>query len=94
MEVQDHVVPFAAEADAECQVVPQACKAARTGRDDDIVQCGMVADDRRGRRLDEVGQVRVGQRRSKRADERGREDDVADEAQSHHQHAHGRDYKP
>jgi hypothetical protein len=42
----------------------------------------VAVNDRCGRRFDEVGEVRVGQMPPQRADERGREDDVPDQAQA------------
>ena len=45
---------------AEREIVEQTAEAAPAWRDDDLVQMGIVEDDRRCGRLDDIGQVRVG----------------------------------
>ncbi len=50
----------------------------RTRRDDQFVDIGIVLDDRRRGRLDEVRDVGLGKAPAERANGRRREDDVAD----------------
>ena len=59
--------------------------AARTRRDDQLVDIGVVLDDRGGGRLDEIRDVRVGKASADGANGRCREDDIADLAQAHEQ---------
>ena len=59
--------------------------AARARRDDDLVEMRVAGDDRRGRGLDEIGELRVGKPPAQRVNGRRREDDVADLAQANEQ---------
>ena len=61
---------------------------ARPLGDDDVVDVRVVANDRFGGRLDEIGDARVGKAPPERRDGRRREDDVADQAQPDEQNLH------
>ena len=77
---------------AELDVVADPLPAPGARGQDDLVQAGVVPHDRGRRRLDEVGQMRIRPGATQRPDDRRGEDHVADQAQTHDQHAHGRDY--
>lgn len=53
-----------------------------------------MTDDGGSRRLDQIAEVRSRERPTKSAQDRRGEHDVADEPQSHDEHAHGGDYRP
>ena len=88
MEVDDEIEARRAQAPREREVVDEPSQPARALGDDDRVEMRVVPDDRRGRRLDEIGDVRVGKAAPEGRDGGRREDDVADEAQPDEQNLH------
>ena len=92
MQVEHEVIPVTPEPTAEREVVADAPPPAGAWREDDVVQCGVVTDDRRRGQLNQIGQVRIGPGPTERPDDRSGEDHVADQAQPNEQDAHGGDY--
>jgi hypothetical protein len=82
MKVDRHVEASAAEPASHGQVVAHAAKPRALRHDDDLVEMRIAGNDRRGRRLDEIGDVCVGETVPKRPDARRRQRDVAEKAKS------------
>ena len=61
VKINHEVVTARAQPPRECGIVAHAAPAFRPRRDDHLVQMRIVQDDRRGRRLDDVSEVRVGE---------------------------------
>ncbi len=70
------------------QVVGDARPAARPLDDDDLVEVRVVANDRLGGGLDEIGEAGVRESLAERGDGRRREHHVADQAQPDEQNVH------
>ena len=82
VEIDGEIEAHRAEPPAERDVADEPARPADARRDDDFVQMRIALDDRRGGRLDDVGEVRVGKSIAQRADGRRREHDVADFTQA------------
>jgi hypothetical protein len=76
MEIDGDVVPLSPQPAAESKIAEQAAHAARARRDDDLVQMGVAGDNRRGRRLDDIADVRVREPLAQRMYGGGGEGDV------------------
>ena len=90
MQIDRDVEAFAPEAPGQLDVIARSREAARPLHHDDFVQVRVVADDGSGRRLDQIREAGVGVAACQCANDRRREDDVADEAQPDQQDAAGR----
>src|SRR5262249_58427554 len=77
VKINRDVEPLRAQPPPECDVAGEPAQSAGSRRDHDLVQVRIVRDDRRGRRLDDVGEVRVRQSLPQRVKRRRGEDDVA-----------------
>ena len=88
VEIDRHVVARAPQGARQADVGGQPPQAAGLGRDDHLVEMGIAGDDGSRRRLHQVAELRVRVAPSKCPDHRGREDDVADEAQPDEQDLH------
>jgi hypothetical protein len=85
MKINRKIVAAAPQLPAEREVGEQA---AALG-DDDVVQRAALQNDRRGDRLDNVGEMRTGKMLAKRTNGRGGEDDVANFAETDEQDLQG-----
>src|SRR6185503_18628180 len=88
VQVDGHVVLRAAQRARQADVGRQPRQPARLGRDDHLVEMRVAGDDGSRRRLHQIAEMRVWVTPAKRANDRGREDDVADEAQPDEQNLH------
>jgi len=82
VEVDSDVEASAMEAASHGQIVEHASQPATLRDDDHLVEMRIGGNDRRGRRLDEIGDVGVGEAVPKRPNGRRRQRDVAEEAKS------------
>ena len=94
VEVDDRVETGAPQPQGHRRVFAQARGAAEERRDDHLVEVRVAGHDRRGRRLDQVGQVRGGPGAPDRADDRGRQHDVANQPQADEQDLQGDSLRP
>ena len=78
MEVDDEVIAFGAQLSGERDIVKKAGHTTASSSDDNLVEVRVVGDDGSCGRLDDIGEVGVGEALSQSADGRRREDDVAD----------------
>ena len=81
MEIERNIELLRLQPSSQREVVDEAAHTSGARRDDDLVEMWIATDDRRGRRLDEVGEVSVGKPPAQRVDGRRREHDIADLAQ-------------
>jgi hypothetical protein len=94
VKVDDGVEAGAPQPQGQRNVFAQACGAPQQRRHDHLVEVRVPDDDGRGLRLDQVRQVRIGSGAPDRADDRGRQDDVADQAQADEQDLQGERLTP
>ena len=81
MEVDGDVEPLAAQSSGDGQVVTDAPQSAPMRNYDDLVEMRVTPDDRRSRRLDNVGEVGAGVVAPQGRDQRSGEDHVTDQPQ-------------
>ena len=89
MEVDRDVEARASEAAAERKVIGHPRHPPAPGRNDELVDMGVVEDDGRSRRFHNVGEMGDGEGASEGADDRSREDHVTDEPQTNEQDPQG-----
>jgi hypothetical protein len=89
MEVDRQIVVLPPQFPAERDVGEDAADAAAPRHDDHFVEVRVGRDNRRCRRLDQVGEVRIGEPAAQGGDGRGREHDVADLPQADQQNLQG-----
>jgi hypothetical protein len=82
VKIDREVVTVRAELAAEREVRGEPARPVEPLRNQDAIEMGIVHDDRRRGRLDDVGEVGVWKRPPQGMNGRGREDDVADLAQA------------
>ena len=88
VKIDGQVVAALAEAAAEREVLEDAFEAASPRRDDDFVEVRSMADYRSGRRLDDVGKMRVREAPPERVNGRRCENDVPNLAKPDQEDAH------
>jgi hypothetical protein len=85
VEIEREIEPLLSQLPAECEIGEPST----SGRDEDLVQQRAVQNDRRGGRLDDVREMRVGKTLAKRTNGWGGENDVANFAEADKQYLQG-----
>ena len=89
MKVDDDIEPGAAKLESGANIVTEPSGSPASLKHDDVVETGMMPEHRLARGFDDVCELRAGIDTAERADERRREDDVADESRPDEQDLQG-----
>jgi hypothetical protein len=79
MQIDRDIIALPRQPPRHPEIVAYAPDAATLGKNDELVERGVIAQHEGCRRFDEIGQMCCGIRATQPADERRGEDDVADE---------------
>jgi len=85
MKVDRHIELLRAQAPRELQIVGEARQAARAFSDDDVVECGVVANDGLSGGFNEIREMRARKTTAQRTNRRCGEHHIADQAQPNQQ---------
>src|SRR5439155_15317849 len=88
VKIDGHVIPALAQPATKPEVMQETFETSRPRGHDDFVEVRVMADYRSGRRLDDVGQMRVRETAAQRGNGRCCEDDVPNLAKPDQEDAH------
>ena len=89
MKIDRDIELSGAQRSSQGEVRSQPCDAAPSRCDDHLVDMGILCDDRRRRRFNDVSNVGVWEMCAERPNGRGRENDVTNLAEPHQENSHG-----
>jgi len=88
MQIDDDVVSVAAKPPCQAEIVGKSAQASPSRCDDDLIQMGILPNDRKRLRFDQVGQVRIWKCSLQRPDQRRGKHDVTNQAEANQKNLH------
>jgi hypothetical protein len=82
VQIDDDVVAVAAKSSRQAEIVGKSAQPSPSRCDDDVIQMGILPNDRKRLRFDQVRQVRIWKRPLQRPDQRRGKHDVTNQAEA------------